>query len=60
MLLLRHIGEAGAADRLEGAVSEILRERRYFTEDLKVSDENVDCAIGTREITAAIIRKIKK
>lgn len=58
VLLLRYLGEMKAADRLEWAVSEVLREGHSVTGDLK-SIEIGDPAVGTREMTDAIVRKIK-
>jgi isocitrate dehydrogenase (NAD+) len=52
VMLLRHIGEAGAADRIEGALAQVLREGRAITSDLGGS-------AGTRAMTAAIVEKLK-
>ena len=58
VLMLRHLGEVKAADRLDQAVSEILREGKSVTYDLKVKGESG--AIGTREMAEAIIQKIQR
>jgi isocitrate dehydrogenase (NAD+) len=55
VLLLRHIGEGAAADRLEGAVSTVLREGVSVTYDLK-ADRNDPTAVGTQEMADAIIQ----
>jgi isocitrate dehydrogenase (NAD+) len=52
VMMLRHIGEAGAADRIEGALARVLREGRALTPDLGGT-------AGTRAMTEAIIEKLK-
>ncbi len=59
VLMLRHLGELDAARRLEQAVSEVLREGRSVTYDLK-SQRDDQTAIGTREMAEAIIAKLKR
>ncbi len=59
MLMLRHIGEADAADRLESAVAAVIAEGKDVTYDLK-PDRNDPTAVGTQEMADAIIRKLKK
>ena len=51
VMLLRYIGEAQAADRVEQALTAVLRDRKHVTRDLGGS-------AGTREMTAAIIRNL--
>ncbi len=51
VLLLRHIGEAAAADRIEAAVVQVLGEKRAVTPDLGGN-------AGTRAMTDAIIAKL--
>lgn len=58
VLMLRHLGEASAADRLEQAVAEILREGTSVTYDLKV-DRRDASAVGTKEMAQAIMNKLK-
>jgi isocitrate dehydrogenase (NAD+) len=53
VMMLRHIGEAPAADRIEGALGQVLREGRAVTRDLGGT-------AGTRAMTAAIIEKLQK
>lgn len=57
MLMLRHLGETEAADRLERAVAEVLAEGKYVTYDLK-PDRNDPTAVGTREMAEAIAAKL--
>ncbi len=58
VLMLRHIGEIQAADRLEKAVADVIREGKDVTYDLK-SDRNDPTAVGTKEMGQAIIQKLK-
>ncbi|MGQ9778347.1 MAG: isocitrate/isopropylmalate dehydrogenase family protein [Bacillota bacterium] len=54
VLMLRHMGEEKAADRIERAVARVIREGKYVTYDLK-PDRNDPTAVGTREMAEAII-----
>ena len=58
MLLLRYIGEARAADRLENAVAHVLKEGRFVTYDLK-KDRNDPTAVGTSQMADAIIKAMQ-
>jgi isocitrate dehydrogenase (NAD+) len=58
MLMLRHLGEKEAADRLEKAVMAVIAENRDVTYDMK-SDRNDPTAAGTREMAKAIEAKLK-
>jgi isocitrate dehydrogenase (NAD+) len=58
MLMLRHLGETAAADKLEDAVSQVIKEGKDVTYDLK-ADRNDPTAVGTREMAAAICAKMK-
>ncbi|MBM4030292.1 MAG: isocitrate/isopropylmalate dehydrogenase family protein [Planctomycetes bacterium] len=57
VLMLRHIGETSAADRLEQAVAAVIAEGKEVTYDLK-PDRNDPTAIGTREMGEAIIGRV--
>lgn len=59
VLMLRHLNEIKAADRLESAVKEIIKEGKYVTYDLK-PDRNDPTAVGTQEMAEAICRKLQK
>jgi len=59
VLMLHHIGEFNAADRLEGAVAAVIEEGKDVTYDLKSSMDDTP-AVGTKEMADAIIRKIRK
>jgi isocitrate dehydrogenase (NAD+) len=54
VLLLRHLGEVEAAERLERAVARVLAEGRQVTYDLRPGKSSVG-AVGTRAMGAAII-----
>ncbi len=59
VLMLRHLEENQAADRLERAVSETIQEGRWVTYDLRSKGDSRP-AVGTREMTQAIIDKLKR
>ncbi len=58
VLMLEHVGEAGAARRLERAVAEVLSEGKHVTADLKADDDPSPSA-GTREMGEAIEVRIE-
>ena len=55
--MLRHLDEREAADRLERGVAAVIAEGRDVTYDMK-PDRNDPTAVGTREMAAAICRKV--
>lgn len=57
VLMLRHLGEEKAADRLERAVADVIREGKSVTYDLKPTKDD-PTAVGTREMGEAIIAKL--
>lgn len=59
MMMLRHLKEQEAADRLEKAVAAVIAEGKYVTYDMK-PDRNDPTAVGTSEMADAIIRKLKE
>jgi len=58
VLMLRHIQETDAADRLEAAVKDVIKEGKYVTYDFK-ADRNDPTAVGTQEMAEAICRRLK-
>lgn len=58
MLMLHHLGETAAAEKLEGAVAAVIKEGKNVTYDLK-PDRNDPTAVGTREMAQAICDKMK-
>ena len=59
VLMLKYLKEDKAAEKLENAVKEVIKEGRFVTYDLK-KDRNDPTASGTQEMADAIIKKIKK
>jgi isocitrate dehydrogenase (NAD+) len=59
MLMLRHVGEEKAADRLERAVAAVIREGKSVTYDMK-ADRDDPSAVGTKRMAEAIIEKMRK
>ena len=57
VLMLKHIGEEAASEKLETAVAEVIREGKYVTYDLK-ADRNDPTAVGTKEMADAIIARM--
>jgi isocitrate dehydrogenase (NAD+) len=57
MLMLRHLGETEAGDRLEQAVADVIRDGKDVTYDLKPHRED-PTAVGTREMADAICAKL--
>jgi isocitrate dehydrogenase (NAD+) len=57
VLMLRHLSEKDAADRLERAVAAVVAEGRDVTYDMK-ADRNDPTAVGTREMAEAICGKL--
>ena len=58
VLMLQHLGENEAADRLEKAVADVIREGKEVTYDMKPRKDDPS-AVGTREMGQAIIKKMK-
>ena len=59
MLMLRHLGESEAADRVEKGVAAVIKEGKDVTYDMKPRPDD-PAAVGTRETADAIIRKMEK
>jgi isocitrate dehydrogenase (NAD+) len=57
MLMLRHLGENEAAERLEGAIEDVIAEGRSVTYDMKPTRDD-PTAVGTREVADAIIDRL--
>jgi isocitrate dehydrogenase (NAD+) len=54
VMMLRHLGETPAADRLQKAVDRVVQEGRYVTKDL-----NPQQSVGTREMADRIIHFLR-
>ncbi len=59
MLMLRHLGEMEAADRLENAVAAVIKEGKYTTYDMRANRDDPTAA-KTSECAQAIIDKIRQ
>jgi isocitrate dehydrogenase (NAD+) len=57
VLLLRHIGEREAADRLQNAMAAVIAEGKYVTYDLKPRPDD-STAVGTSQVADAIIARM--
>jgi isocitrate dehydrogenase (NAD+) len=58
VLMLRHIDERTAGDRLEAAIAEVVAEGREVTYDLKPTRDD-PTAVGTSEFADAVIRRLE-
>jgi isocitrate dehydrogenase (NAD+) len=59
MLMLRHLGETEAGDKLENAVAAVIAEGKDVTYDMKPNRDD-PTAVGTQEMAEAICRKIRQ
>jgi len=57
VLMLRHLGETSAADAVEDAIAEVIREGRSVTYDMKPTRDD-PTAVGTSEVADAIVDKL--
>ena len=57
VLMLRHLGEREAADRLEKAISAVIAEGKDVTYDMKPNRDD-PTAVGTKEMGEAIVRRM--
>ena len=58
VMMLRHLGEREAADRVEAATAAVIAEGKSVTYDMKPSRDD-PTAVGTSEVADAIIEKMK-
>jgi isocitrate dehydrogenase (NAD+) len=58
VLMLRHLKETDAADRLEKAIADVIAEGKTVTYDMK-PDRNDPTAVGTSQVADGIIAKLK-
>jgi isocitrate dehydrogenase (NAD+) len=59
VMLLQHLEEMEAADRLEGAIAETIAEGKNVTYDMKPHRDD-PTAVGTSEVADAIIEKLEQ
>ena len=57
VMMLRHLGETEAADRLEGAIADVIAEGKSVTYDMKPTRDD-PTAVGTSEVADAIVEKL--
>ncbi len=57
VLMLRHLSEHEAADRMEHAIAAVIREGEKVTYDLK-PDRDDPTAVGTSEFADAVIEEM--
>jgi len=58
VMMLRHLGETEAADRLERAIAAVIAEGKSVTYDMKPTREDPS-AVGTSQVADAVIEKLK-
>ena len=58
IMMLRYMGEAEAAARLESALLSVVRERKYVTYDLAPGRDEKK-AVGTLQMAEAIVKKME-
>ncbi len=59
VMLLRHVEETDAADRLEGAIAEVIRKGERVTYDMKPTRDD-PTAVGTSDVADAIIDEMER
>ena len=57
VLMLKHLGESEAAEKLENAVKKVIQEGKFVTYDLK-PNRNDPTAVGTKEMAEAICKAL--
>jgi isocitrate dehydrogenase (NAD+) len=58
VMMLRHLKEIDAADRMEGAIADLVREGKSVTYDMKPHRDD-PTAVGTSEVADALIEKLQ-
>jgi isocitrate dehydrogenase (NAD+) len=59
VMLLHHVEETEAAERLEGAIADVIREGESVTYDMKPSRDDPS-AVGTSDVADAVIAKMEE
>ncbi len=57
VMMLHHLGEVKAADRLEGAIARVIAEGKNITYDMKLNNTQV---VGTSQVADAVIEQLGK
>jgi isocitrate dehydrogenase (NAD+) len=58
VLMLRHLGETPAADAVEQAIADVIREGRSLTYDMK-AQRGDPTAVGTSEVADALVERLR-
>ena len=58
VMMLRHLGEQEAAERMESAIAAVIEEGKSVTYDMKPTRDD-PTAVGTSDVADAIIEKMK-
>jgi isocitrate dehydrogenase (NAD+) len=58
VMMLRHLGEVEAGDRLEAAMAALIAEGKSVTYDMKPRPDD-PTAVGTSEVADAIIARLR-
>jgi isocitrate dehydrogenase (NAD+) len=58
VLMLRHLDEGEAADRMEAAIADVIRRGEQVTYDLKPTRDD-PTAVGTSEYADAVIAELR-
>jgi isocitrate dehydrogenase (NAD+) len=58
VMMLRYLKETEAADRMEGAIAELIREGKSVTYDMKPNRDD-PTAVGTSQVADALIEKLQ-
>ena len=58
VMMLRHLKETDAANRMENAIAELIREGKSVTYDMK-DDRNDPTAVGTSGVADALVAKLQ-
>lgn len=59
VMMLRHLGEKDAANRMEQAIAQVIAEGKNVTYDLKPRPDD-PTAVGTSQVADAVIEKLKR
>jgi isocitrate dehydrogenase (NAD+) len=59
VMLLRHIKEMDAAEKLENAIAEVIRKGEKVTYDMKPSRDD-PTAVGTSDVADAILEEMER
>jgi len=59
VLMLRHLGEKEAADKLENSIAQVIAEGSSLTYDMK-PERNDPTVVGTSQVADAVIKKLRE